>query len=78
MSERYAYLSSESMTKTSGNILNVVSGAIARISDRPELVGISSFLCKSVLRSHHNGPCIRNCLLTIGWLSTILSVKKYK
>jgi len=58
MSERYAYLSSESMTKTSGNILNVLSGAIARISDRPELVGISSFLCKSVLRSHHNGPCI--------------------
>ena len=42
MSERYAHLSSESMTKTSENISNVVSGAIARISDRPERVVVSS------------------------------------
>ena len=42
MSERYAHLSSESMTKTSENISNVVSGAIARISDRTERVVVSS------------------------------------
>jgi integrase len=42
MSERYAHLSSESMTKTSENISNVVSGAIARVSDRTERVVVSS------------------------------------
>jgi integrase len=42
MSERYAHLSSESMTKTSENISNVVSGAISRISDRAERVVVSS------------------------------------
>ena len=42
MSERYAHLSSESMTKTSENISNVVSGAIARISERTERVVVSS------------------------------------
>jgi site-specific recombinase XerD len=42
ISERYAHLSSESMTKTSDNISNVVLGAIARISDRPERIVVSS------------------------------------
>ena len=42
ISERYAHLSSESMTKTSDNISNVVSGAIGKISDRTERVVVSS------------------------------------
>ena len=42
ISECYAHLSSESITKTSDNISNVVLGAIARISDRPERVVVSS------------------------------------
>ena len=42
ISERYAHLSSESMTKTSDNISNVVLGAIGKISDRTERVVVSS------------------------------------
>ncbi len=42
ISERYVHLSEESRLKTSHNVSNVIAGAIARISDRPERVVVSS------------------------------------
>jgi integrase len=42
ISERYAHLSSESMTKTSHKVSNVIAGAIGKVSDRTERVIVSS------------------------------------